>query len=779
MICKINVWNFLLLVVCLEAFLLNYSVLGQQAQSKINYDAGIELAQKLAIEGKYEVSRLVCHRILQDVPEYYDAYFIIGNTYAWDRQFEKARLFYNKVFEFNNGDINAFNQLIAVELWDGNPVQAINLAIAALEFEPNSEEILYKKARAHVMLGDFMEVKRSIFLILSKNPSNSEALQLYNKVLDDVPIEILIDDQEIIFLEPIDSLFKKARNYAYSEYFHKAFEVIDQIIQDQPSYLPAYVLKAQTYAWVNKYDIAREIVGDINNKDCKFKPAVLTAIDIELWSEHYRDAIELCNYFELECFPEDPEILFRKAEAHKALSEYYLAKKIIHEMMYMDAGNSRALQYYNELVDSEERYQRDYLDHIRSEKIEQGFNKDSLLETARELTFDRRFEEAQSICFEVLGLFPNDYDAKHLLGMGFAWMGKYEIARKIFNSILQTTFDSFELISSMIDLEIWDHQYDKALNLVEYGLDIYPNERSLLLKKAMIYQRTNKSDLATIILKKLLSLYPEDRDLQKSYFAMKGLIQLNAIGAGYSFSSYSEPSIRRWHMFSSSYYHTNEYGSFIGKVNSGYVAHDKTNFMEGGGVQFEIDAYPVIPEKKRYFYLNYGYSPNKVFARHRFGVNIYQDISNGWEYSAGLNYNYYKNSIDTTHVFIFRVGVNKYWNSIMAGIGYTMAPSFGRLSHGYSLIARKFLNRPDNWIQVILSAGIYPDNPLFYLNESQGSTPGLLQSYTINSGCRYLIGYRLIGQLFVGYQRQEYMPSFNRNSLILNLSLIYLFKETF
>lgn len=779
MICKLKIKYFVFAIIFFGAFLQSHSVFGQQTKSTINYDKGIALAHKLAIEGKYEVARLLCHRILQDVPEYFDAYFIIGNTYAWDKQFEKARFFYYKVFEYNNGDMNTFNQLITMELWEGDPGEAINLVVTALEFEPNNSDILFKKARAHIMLGEFLEAKKALFLILSREPANSDALQLYSKLIKGVSQDIVINDQGVINVEFVDSLFLRARDYAYTENFPKAFELIDLIIESQPSYLPAYMLKAQTHAWINEYEIAREIVRNLNIREHKLRPAVLTAIDIELWSENYSKAILLCDSLGLKYYPGDYDILFRKAEARKNLHEYYFAKRIVFDMMENDPDNVRALQYYNELIDSEERYQRDYLGQIRSDRIERGFGKDSLLATAREFAFDNKFAEAQAICFNILSLYPDDYDATYLLGISFAWMGDYDEARKLFNLLIQTTFDSSELLSSMIDLEIWDHQYDEALSLAEYGLRLYPKEKGLLLRKASIYQSTNESDLASDIFRDLLVLYPKDKALRKSYIATKGLVQLNAVGAAYTFNSYSVPLIRKWHMLSASYYHTNEVGTFIGRVNTGYVAVDTTSFMEDGGVQFEIDAYPVFHDKKRYFFLNYGFSPSNIFAKHRFGANIYQDISNGWELSAGLNYNYYRNSIDTTHVFIFRAGVNKYWDTFMAGISYTVAPSFDKLAQGYSLIARKYLDRPDNWMQVILSAGIYPENPLFYLNDPSGNTPGLLQAYTINTAFRYMVGYRWIGQLSVGYQRQEYLSNFQRNSWTLNLSLIYLFKETF
>jgi len=99
------------------ALFFQFSIFESTAQtSSLNYDKGIELAQKLALEGNYEVARLVCQRILRDVPDYIDAYLISGNSYVWENKHDSAKMYYYKVFEFDNGNLSAFNQLIQIEL---------------------------------------------------------------------------------------------------------------------------------------------------------------------------------------------------------------------------------------------------------------------------------------------------------------------------------------------------------------------------------------------------------------------------------------------------------------------------------------------------------------------------------------------------------------------------------------------------------------------------------------------------------------------------------------
>ncbi|MCK5822192.1 MAG: YaiO family outer membrane beta-barrel protein [Bacteroidales bacterium] len=777
MIDKHIIRHTIFLLVFLTSFVQNISVFGQEASSKINYDAAIALAQELAIDGNYEVARLLCQRVLTDIPEYFDAYFILGNTYAWDNQPEQARLFYNKVFEYNNGSIDAFKQLITMELWDGDADEALDLANMALKYHPGNADVLMKKAKAQIMLGDFFSAKKSLFLILSEDSYNYTALELYRDIIKGVPKEITIKDRTVLTVFSVDTIFKKAQGYAWNQDFIKARETIDIIIEAQPDYLPAQVLLAQTYAWQNEYAHAREIITVVNLKDRLYREGIITAVDIELWNKDYAKAIENIDSLGLKYYPGDRDFLFKKAEIYEAEGDLYRAKDIMYQMLRTNPKDYGAAQYYNELRSESLKDRKNFWANLQADSREQGMESEAWLIEAREYAYNQQYEKSRAICNRILEVYPENYEAQFLTGMTFAWEGRFDEARFWYNNLMATTFDSYELIGAIVDLETWDHNYTTALERVNYGLRIYLNDKEYLLKKVTICQRSGELELANRTLDQLISAYPDDKDIRKSYYNLKGLIRLNAVGAGYTINTYALPARRTWQMYSGSYYHTNDVGTFVGSVNTGYISTDTSAFSVRGGYQFEIDAYPIFTAKKRYYHFNFGYSPSLIFAKYRFGAHIYQDLIPTWELSAGFDYSYYKNATDTANVLIFQAGINKYWTNFMASFILTMAPTPLKLAQGYTLIGRKYLGRPDNWIQLAVSAGVYPENPAFYLNDITITPVGLLNSYTIYAGARYLLHERWIGQLYVGYQRQEYMANLLRNAWTANISVIYLLNK--
>jgi len=755
-----------------------YSVLGQQATNTINYDEGIELAHRLAIEGKYEVARLLCQRILKDVPHYADAYIIIGNTYAWTNHLTDARLFYYKVFEYENGNFDAFSQLITIDLWEGKAESAINLANKALRYHPQNSDLLIKKARAYIMIGDYYSAKKSLFIVLDKNPNDQEARNLYSSMIRGIPNEISLLGNKVLSLSPVDTIFKQAQNYAWNQEFDNSNKLILQILDVRPDYFPAKVLLAQTYAWQNEFSKARLVINSLDLAGSNYREGITTAIDIELWANDYGKAIKMVDSLALNYFPDDREYLFKKADIYRTQGNIYKSKNVIYQLLLADPLDSQAIQYYNELRSGSLKDNKNYWAEVQADSRRRGFDAEATLHEARELSYIERFEEAQALCLKVLEVYPDNYEAHFLLGVTMAWLEQYEYARQRFAELIKTNFDSYELIEAMVNLETWDHNYKDALDRVNYGLQIYPNDKEYLLKRAGILERMGETDLAATSFSKLMEDYPDDKEIKKSFYYLKGLIQLNAVGAEYTFNTYDIPERRTWQMYSAKYYHSNDIGTFIGSLNTGYFSPDTSRFAIRGGYQFVIDAFPIFSAQKRYFHFSYGYSPSMVLARHRFGAYIYQEIVSSWELSAGFTYARYINTDGNpnVNVFVLQTGISKYWSGFMGSFVASFAPTATKLSQGYTLIGRKFLGRPDNWIQIAASVGVFPENPGFYLNDALVPIGELPNSYTIYGGARYKFGKRMIGRIYLGYQRQEYLSEL-RNAWSANFALIYLLKD--
>ncbi len=778
MICGIKKYLFFLFFI---AFYSQFAADDLKAQTAgINVDKAIELAQKLAIEGKYDVTRLVCQRVLQEAPNYTDAYLIIGNTYGWENKFDSARMYYYKVFEYDNGNLAAFDKLIQIEIWEGNGNGTVELANTALQFHPNNEELLLKKARGHIMLGDLYAAKKSLFILLNENPQNTEARDLYRTIARGVKQDIQVRENTVNTVVPLDSLFRQAQNYAWNEQFVPARQLINSIIDSRPDYNDAYTLLAQTYAWENDYTTARRIIQSMDLRATVNRNALLTAADVEMWSGNYNEALNLLDNYGLKYFPTDDEFLFKKADIYKEKGDIYRAKEIVFQQLTRNPGNAQAIQLYNELKGESAKVRKAYRSDFINENLEEGLDADSWITQARELAYEKKYIEAQSLCQRVLDVFPEDYEALYLMGTIQAWQGNYPGARLIYEGLINKYFDSYELIGSMVDLGVWEKNPQQALERVNYGLEIYPNDKEYLIKKANILRSMGDTDAANVIINQLLAQYPGDDDIRLFYSSSLRLIKLNAVSAEYTYNSYNLPRPRVWQMFSGKYYKSNDLGTLIAGLNYGLITSDTSALIDRSGVQFEIGAYPVFEEQKRYFHINYGFSPSPVFAMHRLSAHIYQEFIPTWEFAGGFSYSFFRNDFDTTSVFLFDAGINKYWGGgFMLGFSVTIAPTPLKLSQGYTVTARKFLQGvPDNWIQLSASAGVYPENPALYQNDLTLTPQGYLNSYSIFGSARHILNPKWIGRVLLGFQKQEYQSLQLRNNIIANVALIYLLKPT-
>ena len=402
---------------------------------------------------------------------------------------------------------------------------------------------------------------------------------------------------------------------------------------------------------------------------------------------------------------------------------------------------------------------------------------DQAFKTAQTLAWDGKYKEAKSLCNRILTAKPDYYDASFLLGKINSWAKNFSEAQDIFGDLLKITPDSKELIFALIDTEIWAGNIPVAYRWIQYGLDRFPDDPDLSYKYAMVCLNSGDMARAQILIEDLVKKYPDKKEYRNIYHTTQGAVRLNGVAVEYTANYTKLPVERTWNMLGFKYYKTVKAGTFIGGINSGYFGNDTTGFMENGGVQFELDAYPVISKTRTYFHVNLGLSPSSNFARQKISPHIYQAFGKGWEIAAGFNYMNFKSATDTIDVFIADAGLSKYLGNFIASFGISLSPINQKIAIGYTASLRKYFSSPENWLQLTLGTGMFPDNPLYYLYDPNYVPNQLLASYNVLLAGRYKLSERWIGRIYSGYQYEEYRQSTYRNNWTVNLAMIYLFKD--
>ncbi len=154
------------------------SFLPALSQDKPNSDLQFQEARTKAFDGKYTDARLLLSQILSRQPGYTDAAILMGRTYAWEGKFTNARAELQKVLAADPDNQDAINALIDVGLWSENPDEAITYANIGLNYYPNFEDFLLKKAKALIQKDALDEAAVELNRLLTINPANEEALRL-------------------------------------------------------------------------------------------------------------------------------------------------------------------------------------------------------------------------------------------------------------------------------------------------------------------------------------------------------------------------------------------------------------------------------------------------------------------------------------------------------------------------------------------------------------------------------------------------------------------------
>ena len=145
-------------------------------------DALFKKAREFSYNDNYAQARRICIKILEKKPDYYEVRTFLGRTYAWQKEYDKARTELSRVLIERENDIDALNALFDVEFWSENYEVANDYLKIALSYYPNSEELLLKRAKLQMKLDDKGSAALTLRRILDLNPGNKEAIQLMNSL---------------------------------------------------------------------------------------------------------------------------------------------------------------------------------------------------------------------------------------------------------------------------------------------------------------------------------------------------------------------------------------------------------------------------------------------------------------------------------------------------------------------------------------------------------------------------------------------------------------------
>ena len=314
---------------------------------------------------------------------------------------------------------------------------------------------------------------------------------------------------------------------------------------------------------------------------------------------------------------------------------------------------------------------------------------------ARDLAFEKKYEEARSILEAILAEYPEYSDVQNLLANTYSWEGQHEEARLHFDQLVMRETDNQEIWVAAINNEIYAKNEIVAFSKVNKALEYLPEDPELLALKDRIDGLLKAKSEALQGGEKTLGM-PKN---ETGTFS-------NNLGV-FSEASVFDQVFDTQYGAGIEYQRKMKFGSIIPRISF-------ANRFGIDGIQYELDAYPKI-DKKSYAYVNYGYSGASIFPRHRMGVEIYNLISKSAELSVGVRYLDFRTS--SANTYTASIGLYKGNYYILARPLITPRTNNPTAIFG-SLMIRKYGATANNWIGATLNAGVEPESSQVFLGST-------------------------------------------------------------
>ncbi|HEY3373394.1 MAG TPA: YaiO family outer membrane beta-barrel protein [Prolixibacteraceae bacterium] len=140
-----------------------------------------EEAKQFAFNGQRSKARAICRVILMKGFDS-DVATLMGRTYAWDKQYDSARVVLQEVLVQSPENSDVLSALADVEYWNDRYPQALEYCNRILVKNPENETVQFQKARILNSADQYDESVAVLENLLKKNSANSDALRLLEKV---------------------------------------------------------------------------------------------------------------------------------------------------------------------------------------------------------------------------------------------------------------------------------------------------------------------------------------------------------------------------------------------------------------------------------------------------------------------------------------------------------------------------------------------------------------------------------------------------------------------
>lgn len=166
------------------------------------------------------------------------------------------------------------------------------------------------------------------------------------------------------------------------------------------------------------------------------------------------------------------------------LAEFQARNRYACDSNRVDRGTSTVVLAGFRLTSSEQ----NYLKQITIDSL----NPDQQFEKARQLAFDKKYEQSRIVARYILNKSPNFHDTRVLMARTFAWQQRFDSARLLLHQTLERAPGYSDAFVALADIEFWDGHLEKSLQVAQQGLAANPNLDELKSRVRRAQEQLNK-----------------------------------------------------------------------------------------------------------------------------------------------------------------------------------------------------------------------------------------------------------------------------------------------
>ena len=367
---------------------------------------------------------------------------------------------------------------------------------------------------------------------------------------------------------------------------------------------------------------------------------------------------------------------------------------------------------------------------------------DSLFKKAKEKAQNTHYDASLQILGELETKYPDNEDVIVYKGSVQSWKKDFTNAQETLLPLAKREKPNMDAVRALINVYYWQGNYKACLPYCNTYLTAYPDDRDVLVIKAICLDDTGNVTESKAVLDKLTALGSDEKTA--SLFAELNKKKKNALSASYLNISTDEPEQNYTHYGYIEYLRKFGKSTVIGRVNIG-------NRDDDTAAQFEVDYYQKF-NNNSYLYVNAGASgENTIFPVARLGAEYYFKPYKSFDFSFGSRFMHFEDDNVT----------------LLTG---QVAKRF----HEYTLAYRPYYDVNNSLLSHVLSFQKYNEDKerLWRLELQYGNVPYLyLYSNSIEPLTAYRAGiqyqHRFGNSFFVRpiflYEYEEYLPDSYRN----------------